>query len=207
LEKSVIVLAGGSSSRVGQDKGSLRLANKPMVKHVLEKVNELVEEEIVVVSSKFQAEKYSCLLGRDVNVVVDLEEISSPLVGALTGFEASSGRLSLVLSCDVPFVSKQVLSLLLDLSAGKTAVIPRWPNGYLEPLQAVYSVKPTMDACKNALEEGSLRMQAMVDKLRGVRFVSTLVIEQIDPELMTFFNINTQLDLKKAEAMLRKPIK
>jgi molybdopterin-guanine dinucleotide biosynthesis protein A len=53
-------------------------------------------------------------------------------------------------------------------------------------------------------------MQAMVNKLNGVRYVSTLVIEQLDSGLKTFFNVNTPLDLRKAEAMLsqgmgRKP--
>jgi len=42
----------------------------------------------------------------------------------------------------------------------------------------------------------------MVNKLRGVRYISTLVLQQLEPELRTFFNINTPLDLKKAELML-----
>jgi molybdopterin-guanine dinucleotide biosynthesis protein A len=43
----------------------------------------------------------------------------------------------------------------------------------------------------------------MVDKLQKVRYVSTLVLEQLDPRLRTFFNINTALDLKKAGVMLK----
>jgi molybdopterin-guanine dinucleotide biosynthesis protein A len=55
-----------------------------------------------------------------------------------------------------------------------------------------------------ALNEGELNMQSMIDRLRGVRYVSTLVLEQIDPELKTFFNVNNPIDLKKAENMLRQ---
>jgi molybdopterin-guanine dinucleotide biosynthesis protein A len=44
----------------------------------------------------------------------------------------------------------------------------------------------------------------MVDRLRNVRYVSTLVLQQLDPELRTFFNVNTPLDLRKAELMLRR---
>jgi molybdopterin-guanine dinucleotide biosynthesis protein A len=44
----------------------------------------------------------------------------------------------------------------------------------------------------------------MIDRLHGVRYVSTLVLEQIDPELKTFFNVNNPIDLKKAEIMLRQ---
>jgi molybdopterin-guanine dinucleotide biosynthesis protein A len=54
--------------------------------------------------------------------------------------------------------------------------------------------------------EGKLNMRAMIEKLRGVRYISTLVIQQLDPDLRTFFNINTPVDLKKA-AVLAKPKK
>jgi molybdopterin-guanine dinucleotide biosynthesis protein A len=43
-----------------------------------------------------------------------------------------------------------------------------------------------------------------VDELRGVRYISTLVLRQLDPKLRTFFNVNTPLDLRRAEFMLRQ---
>ena len=204
MGKSAIILAGGFSSRFGQDKGLLQLANKPLIKHVLDAIGTLVDERMVVASSKVQAENYAKVLGSDVNVLIDVDDAQSPLVGALTGFKETHGTHALLLSCDTPFVSNDVVSLLFELCINRYAVIPRWPNGYMEPLQAVYCTKPAYEAAKNALSEGKLNLQSMVDKLRGVRYVSTLVLQQIDPELRTFFNINTPLDLKKAEFMLGK---
>lgn len=171
--------------------------------HVLDAVKGLVDDTIVVVSSQAQARSYAQYMDADVNVLTDAAHTQTPLVGALTGFEIAQKEYSLVLSCDVPFVSRTVLSLLLDLSLKKSAAIPRWPNGYIEPLQAVYCTKLAKEAAKCALSEGKLNMQAMVDKLRRVRFISTLVLQQLDPELRTFFNINTLSDMKKAEAMLK----
>ena len=46
-------------------------------------------------------------------------------------------------------------------------------------------------------------MRAMIKKLRGVCYVSALVIQQLDPDLYTFFNINTAADLKKAMTMVK----
>ncbi len=204
MNKSAIILAGGFSSRFGQDKGLLLLANKPLIKHVLNVINDVVEEKIVVVSSKVQAEKFARVVGPDVNVLVDLNDVQSPLVGALTGFEKAHGEYSLLLPCDTPLVSKDVLLFLLELCISRNAVIPRWPNGYIEPLQAVYCTKPAREAAKKALSEGKLNMRSMVDRLQGVRYVSTLVLQQLDPKLRTFFNINTPLDLKKAELMLKR---
>lgn len=204
MERSAIVLAGGISSRFGQDKGLLTLAKKPLTEYVLEATKNLVDEKIIVTSSKSQAEKYAKLLGPNATVVVDAEEIQSPLIGAITGLREAKGEYSLLLSCDVPFVSNDVLSLLFELCPGKTAVIPRWPNGYMEPLQAVYCTKPALEAAENALTSGELNMKGMVDRLRGIRFVSTLVLQQLDPELKTFFNVNTPIDLRRAESMLGK---
>jgi molybdopterin-guanine dinucleotide biosynthesis protein A len=203
LGSSAIVLAGGCSTRLGQDKGLLQLGKKALVKHVLDSVEDLVNETILVVGSNAQRSEYDKYTYPEMRIVVDKTDMQAPLVGALTGFESARGEYSLVLSCDVPFVSQSILSLLLDLSANKNAVIPRWPNGYVEPLQAVYRTKAARAASNEALDEGRLDMQAMVEKLQGIRYVSTLVLRQLDPELRTFFNVNTLLDLKKAEIMLK----
>lgn len=204
MDKSAIVLAGGFSSRFGQDKGLLLLANKPLIRHVLDAIGTVVDEKMVVVSSKVQAESYAKVVGSSVDVLIDAGDVQSPLVGALTGFKEARGKYSLVLPCDTPLASRDVISLLFELCIDKNAVIPRWPNGYIEPLQAVYCTKPACEAAKEALGEGELNMRSMVDRLQGVRYVSTLVLQQLDPELKTFFNINTPMDLKKAELMLRR---
>ncbi|MCJ7423623.1 molybdenum cofactor guanylyltransferase [Candidatus Bathyarchaeota archaeon] len=203
-DRSAVILAGGSSSRFGKDKGLMDLADKPLIKYVLDAASNLVEETIVVVSSNAQAKSYTKALDADVKVLVDAENIQTPLIGALTGFDAAHGEYSLLLPCDVPFVSKDILALLLDLCTDKAAAIPRQPNAYMEPLHAVYCTKPALDAARTALNRGELNMKAMVEKLRGVRYVSSLVLQQLDPDLRTFFNVNTPSDLKRAEAVLRK---
>jgi molybdopterin-guanine dinucleotide biosynthesis protein A len=202
LEKAAIILAGGSSKRIGKDKGLMLLANKPLVRHVIDKVNKIVEEKTVVVSSKAQAESYAKIVGSSVQVLVDENNMQSPLVGALTGFEKTRAKYSLILPCDTPFVSKDVILFLFEICTNKSAVIPRWPNGYIEPLQAVYCTKHALEASKNALSRGKLNMLSMIEELHGVRYVSTLVLQQIDPRLITFFNINTSMDFKKAEFIL-----
>lgn len=202
MERSAIILAGGFSTRLGQDKGLVQLAGKPLVRHVLDKTKNLVEETLVVVSSKTQAEKYEKVLGSDATILVDNAEAHGPLAGANVGFREASGTYSLLLPCDAPFISRDILQLLLELCINKNAVIPRWPNCNIEPLQAVYCTEAALRASKEAVSSGEVKMQAMVDKLRGVRYVSTLVLEQLDPELNTFINVNTAFDLKKAEAIL-----
>jgi len=207
LNKSAIILAGGFSRRFGQDKGLVHLCGKPLITHVLNSVNKIVDERIVVTSSSNQAENYMRILNSNIKILIDDSDkvkVQSPLIGASIGFKTASGEYAILLPCDTPLISRNILSLLFELCINRNAVIPRWPNGYTEPLQAVYCVKSAFEAAENALSEGKLNMQSMIDKLHGVRYVSTLVLQQLDPELTTFFNINTPFDLKKAEGILAR---
>ena len=203
MDRSAIVLAGGFSSRFGQDKGVLELADKPLIKHIIDAVSPVVNETIIVTNSQERITKYAKVMVADVQFVVDVCESRSPLIGALTGFGSAHGKYSLLLPFDTPFVSREVVSLLFELCRNKAAVIPRWPNGYIEPLHAVYQTKLALEAAKSAVAEGKLNVRAMIKKLRGVRYVSTLVIQQLDPDLHTFLNINTPADLKNAMAMVK----
>jgi molybdenum cofactor guanylyltransferase len=203
VERSAIVLAGGFSSRFGQDKGLLELADKPLIRHVTDAIDPLVDEVVVVTKSRERVLEYSNVLVADVQFVVDVCKARSPLIGALTGFGSAHGKYSMLLPFDTPFISEQVVSLLFELCQGKAAVIPRWPNGYIEPLNAVYQTKLALEAAENAVTEGKLKVRALIEKLQGVRYISTIAIQQLDPELLTFFNVNTPADLNKAMTLIK----
>lgn len=204
MDRSAIVLAGGFSSRFGRDKGILELANKSLIRHIVDAISPIVNETIIVANSQERIAKYTKFINEGVKFVVDVCKLQSPLIGALTGFEVAHGKYSLLLPFDTPFVSKEVASMLFELCPNRAAVIPRWPNGHIEPLHAVYQTKPALKAAKIAVAEGKLDVRAIIEKLREVRYVSTLVIRQLDPELRTFFNINTCADLKKAMSMVKQ---
>jgi molybdopterin-guanine dinucleotide biosynthesis protein A len=203
LQKSAVILAGGFSRRFGRDKGLVVLAGKPLILHVIDRVSKVVDEVLVVVSSETQKNKFETILKEKANLVIDKDDSQSPLVGAITGFETTNAEYSLLLPCDTPLVSTQIVQLLLDMCNNRSAAIPRWPNGYIEPLQAVYRTESALTAAKTALKQGKMNMQSMIDNLRGVRYVSTMVLEQLEPDLLTFFNVNTPQDLKKAESILK----
>ena len=95
------------------------------------------------------------------------------------------------------------MPLLLEWCVNNDAVIPQWPNDYLEPLQASYNTESALAAARKALKDGKLNMYSMISRLEKVRYISTHALERIDPRLMTFFNVNTPKDLKKAERILQ----
>jgi molybdopterin-guanine dinucleotide biosynthesis protein A len=203
MERTAIILAGGLSERLGQDKGLVPLAGKPLVWHVFQRASHVVDEVLVVISSSHKKESYSQVLPKT-QILLDIRDQRTPLMGALTGLKNAQGHYSVLLPSDAPFVSEDVLKLLFEVSSGMNAAIPKWPNGYIEPLQAVYKTSSALSAAEKAIQRGEVRPLNMIMLLSKVRYISTLVIQQIDPKLTTFFNINTRNDLKKAEELIKK---
>lgn len=197
-----IILAGGFSKRFGRDKGLVKLKGKSLVTYLLEKVAKVVDEKVIVVGSEAQRDAFSPLFKHVADVIADKYDGHSPLIGALTGFETVQSEYSLLLPCDTPFLSSEIATLLVESCMGRSAVIPRWPNGWIEPLQAVYHTKSAITATRKALNQGKMDVRSMISYLRSIRYISTVVLQKLDPELLTFFNINTLADLRKAESML-----
>jgi molybdenum cofactor guanylyltransferase len=209
MDRSAIILAGGSATRFNSgDKGLFDLGGKPLLNHVVDAVKGLVDEVVIVTNTQERADGYAKIVSAKAKFAIDIAPSQGPLVGALTGFQAAEGEYSLLLPFDSPFVQKEVLTLLLDLCIGKAAVVPRYTDQEIEPLHAVYHTQKALQAAKETLAENQFDMCSMVERLRGVRYVSMMVIEQLDPEFKTFVNINTQMDLQKALAYSKpKPTK
>ena len=204
-DRTAIILAGGRSQRLKADKGLINLAGKPLILHVIERIEDLVDEIIVCVKTDTQLSLYSQVLPKKSKLVSDIQGFpEGPLTGTLTGLMNAKGKYSLILPCDTPFISKKVASLLFDVAVGVDAAIPRWPNGYIEPLQTVYMTKPALEAARRAINDNNLKMQSMISLLKRVRYISTIVIREIDPKMLTFLNINTPLELRRAESLIRK---
>ncbi|WXG41504.1 MAG: molybdenum cofactor guanylyltransferase [Candidatus Freyarchaeum deiterrae] len=206
-DSAVAILCGGKSVRMGTDKGLVPLSGKPMLLYSLETCEEVFSEIFVVLGSNLN-KSYEELIGDRASILTDkLPDITSPLNGAYTAFENCKQKYLYILSCDMPFVNTEVLKLLREIITTEGAVVPRWPNGNIEPLHAVYRAKPSLEAAEKALSENRMDMLSMIKNLRSVLYLSTLVIEQLDPKLETFFNVNTVNELKRAEDKIKKHTK
>jgi molybdopterin-guanine dinucleotide biosynthesis protein A len=202
LKRSAIILAGGTSKRFGKDKAWVNLLGKPMILHVYDHLAGKVDEVIIVVRPETQLDQYKRLV-KDVSIVVDEGDRGGPLIGAIAGLKSAEGDYSLLIGCDTPLLSGKVVSLLFERVEGYEAVIPRWPNGYTEPLQAVYRTKEAYASGLKAVENHSYRMLDMLTGLKRIPYLPTLEISKLDPYLDTFFNVNTQSDLLEAEEILK----
>ena len=190
---TVAVQAGGRSSRMGSDKALLRLDGIPLIERLLQRVSGL-GEEILITTNRPQDYQYLGL-----RMASDPEPGAGALHGLRTALEAARGQTVLVLACDMPFVSRPLLEHMLQLSEAADLVVPR-RGGEYEPLHAVYS-KGCLPALEAALQRGQRRMISFFPSL-NLRTVEQEEIDRLDPEGLSFFNVNTPEDLRKAERIL-----
>lgn len=203
LAVSLIVLAGGASLRFGRDKALLEIEGQPMIARVISRASHVTDEVIVTVNSPERAAVLCRALGSEAHIIPDVLHDGGPLVGAMTGLQEARGELAIVLAADLPLVSASILEALLQLcSAEAEAVVPRWPNGFIEPLHAVYRTEPCAEAARAAIKEGGRRMASMLVRLKHVVWEPTESLRGLDPGLLTFLNINTREDLERIKGLL-----
>ena len=202
LNAGALILAGGEGRRIGEFKALVKLNAKPLVLYVVEKAAELFDEVIVVANSERGVEELKSILPGKVRIIEDSAEGRGPLAGIVSGAKEVSREYTATLPCDSPFIRIEVLKLLYEMRLGFDAVIPRWPNGYIEPLHSVYRTASALSAGMQALKDGKYRVTEMISRLSKVRYVDVEFLRKVDAELLTFFNINRVEDLWRAERIV-----
>jgi len=193
---TAIILAGGSSSRIGLDrnKAMLELDGKNLLDIIISKLKNITEN-IMIVAPPQKYPTYS-------NVVPDLFPIRTPLVGIYTGLKVSTSCYNLIVGCDMPFVKIELFQYMIKQINSNDLIIPRYGNQYIEPLCAIYS-KNCLEVIKKNIQGDILSIRKILPYLK-VRFIEEEEIKKIDPHLNSFFNINFVEDLKKADKLIRK---
>ena len=199
--KSFIVLCGGKSRRMGQDKGSMSLDEKPMIIHILETISHFADEIVLVLRDENQADEYKNLL-KDLKltnniifkIFTDTFKDLGPLGGIFTGLQHIISNYAMVIPCDSPFVSDFFIKTMIESSEDTfcNAIVPKWPDGRIEPLHSIYK-KDTLPIILKLLEEDSLDVKSYIDKL-NVKFLD---VDSLDPTGRSFFNINRNNDIPK----------
>jgi molybdopterin-guanine dinucleotide biosynthesis protein A len=195
MEVTSIVLAGGKNLRLGRSKALETIGGKSLIECVVERLRQLTGQILVVTS---QGQPDLPVAGKT-EILVDLYPDKGPLGGIYTGLLASQSSHSIVVACDMPFLNIELLRHMIELSPDFDVVVPRLGEGMVEPLHAIYS-KSCLDNMKTQLERSQLRVNYLLNKVR-VRYVERAECQKLDPQLLSFFNINSQSDLDKAIAL------
>ena len=202
MQKTVLILAGGQGRRFHSfDKCVATLDNKLLIQHAIDSISGLADEIIVAARDEQQGEQIRARVSDTINFAFDTLNGFGPLAGFLSGLEQASFPYSLVIGCDMPFINESVVELLFEIAfTGYDAVVPRWENGMLEPLHAVYHREPMLAAIMDTVKTGDGMIFHVISQLKEVCFLPVNRIREIDPDLKTFRNINTPAELKKTKS-------
>ena len=189
-----VILAGGLNKRFdGQNKAFIRIGGKRIVDRLLDVYGRLFDQIVLVTNDPV------AYMDVDALIVSDHYSVRSSLNGLQAGLFAAAHEYAFFAACDTPFIKGALIQRLLETVTRKAdIIIPSTSAGY-EPMFAVYK-KTCLPAMVWQLERGMLKIQGMFRKVR-LKTVDEADLRMVDPELVSFFNVNTPEDLVRAEAL------
>jgi len=190
---SAIILAGGKNTRMGSNKAFIQLSSgETILQNTVSILKRLFTEIIIVTNQKETYREF------DVSVVEDLIKESGPLGGIFTGLCYSTSRFNFVVACDMPFIRISLIELLLAEGGTYDVVLPE-VDDQVEPLFALYS-KSCIPVMLEQLQKRNLKIREVLNKLQ-VKKIGREEIDRVDPNHISFFNINAEEDLRRAKGL------
>ncbi len=199
-----VILAGGTSRRMGQNKALIQLGADSLIGHVIRCIRPVTDELLLITNTP---DEYAHLgLPMQGDIVPD----AGALGGIYTGLMTASHDAALCVACDSPFLMPKLLTYLISVLDDYDAVMPYTYRGNpadhnnsdqitLQTLCAVYS-KRCLPIIELMLQESELRVHALQERA-SIKCVSPKVWQAFDPDGISFFNINTPEDLAQARTI------
>lgn len=178
-----VIIAGGKSSRMGEDKALLPFAqDHTLAEYQYKKLQNIFQ--YVALSAKKDKFNFDC------HVITDNHEASSPLVGILSIFEALTDAESIfILSVDAPFVDKTVIQSIMEKENSELdAIIAQSPSG-VQPLCGLYR-KSILTLAQKQYKQGKHKLQDLLAEAK-TEFVTFEENEAFD-------NLNHPQEYEKA---------
>lgn len=183
---TAIILAGGNSLRMGENKAFIQIDGVPIIARIHGLFKELFEEVLIVTSQQDLFRNF------DSNIHADLIPNKGALGGLYTGIFFSSFQYSFCVACDMPFIKRSLVEFLVRNIKDEDAIVPRTRDG-LQPLHAIYS-KTCLDAMKKVIDQGRHRILDFYDLVK-VKIVEESDFLYLDPRRESFINVNTPEEL------------
>ncbi len=191
-----IILAGGESMRMGQNKAFLRWGEGTLIESIINKLEALFCTVFIVAK---HSRDYSQL---GTKILKDSFPGEGALVGIYTALLHSPGWV-FVTGCDTPFLNTELIQYMCHSRRGYDAVVPcpgiSPPDGW-EPLHALYS-RRCLKVVEKQLKKRDFKVMHLFSEIK-VRKIGLKEVRRFDPELLSFFNINTPQDWEKAGQLL-----
>ena len=210
-----VILIGGKSARFGEDKGIFEFLGKPLISYQIETISKYNRNIYLVAHSQEQVENYTIKIETenvngfflDDREIITNKEIHTPMLGLYSAFKELNKleyEKAFVLSCDAPLIKYDLIELLIEQSKAFDCCIPRWDNGFLEPLFAIYPVKKALYRAEECIKSEQYKLIKILDDNWKINYISQSSIKAIDNKLISFININGPIDIEKLMKVYQK---
>ncbi len=197
IEVTGVLLAGGKSRRMGEDKRHLVVGEQTLLERGLAVLQSIFCEVLVVIAQDSLPLKVAA------RVVRDLVPDCGSLGGLYTGLTQATTPYIFVVACDMPFLNQTVITQFTSRRGTADIVMARLADR-LHPMHALYGKR-----CVPALEEMIRARQFKIQEVLShsflrVHYVTEADLLTIDPSGHSFYNVNTMADLEAARSLLAR---
>jgi molybdopterin-guanine dinucleotide biosynthesis protein A len=192
---SIILQAGGKSTRMGTDKAIMPFLGKPLIHRLRDRFLELGSELLVITNNQTG---YDDL---DIPIYRDLIPDRGALGGLLTALSIASQPYVGLIAADMPFADPDLFSYQLEVISKDDwdAILPSTSNG-IEPFHALYRVETCLPLVKKAIDDDLWKMVSWHDQAQ-IKILDPELTRKITRSKHTFFNLNTPEDFQLAESI------
>ena len=180
-----VILSGGKNRRMGENKAFLAINGERLIDRTVRLFRSIFKEVIIVTTDPTD------YLDQPAVIVTDILPDKGALGGIYTGLFFAREQHVFVSACDMPFLSLPLLRYMVSLAAGCDVVVPA-VGDWLEPLHAIYG-KACLGPIERMLEAGERKIVRFFPEVR-VRVVQEAEIDRLDPQRLSFLNVNTPED-------------
>jgi molybdopterin-guanine dinucleotide biosynthesis protein A len=202
---TVVIQAGGQSSRMGEDKALKPFLGHPLIERVIERVMPIADEIIVTTNhpTGYDFLNTSTHLVRRLRLIPDLKPGRGALGGLYTAIASAASPLVAVIACDMPFASKMFFegARRLMVQEGTDVVIAKTDEDY-EPLHALYRRETCLPAIESAISADQWKVISWFPQVK-VRVPTADEMKLLDPSGLCFWNLNTPEEFIEAENRAR----
>jgi molybdopterin-guanine dinucleotide biosynthesis protein A len=188
-----IILAGGKSTRMGEDKAFIEVGEVPLFERAYRVLREIFSEIIIVANDARPFENYEARLQKD--IISD----KGALGGLYTGLFHSQSHHAFCAACDMPLLNPRLIKYMAEERDEYDVIVPRTRDG-LHPLHAIYS-KRCLNPMRQLLNRDDLRIVNFFPQVT-VRYIEEMEIRELDPHMRSLISVNTEEEMEAVRDIL-----
>jgi len=189
-----VILAGGMSTRYGENKAFLQIGGVRLIERIAEEMKGIFHQVILVTNQK---RDFGYL---KLPIVEDLVKGLGPIGGIYTGLSAISEQAAFFVACDMPLLYTGLIRYMVEIMDAYEAVVPL-VGKWVEPLHAVYA-RSCLTAIKTLIDEKSYPVRLFYDRVH-VRYVREDEIRRFCSPEEAFLNINTPEEFYRIRCLVK----